>query len=106
MSQDLGYEFQLRIWVDSSAAEAIVTRLGLRKVRHMEVKFLRAPEALCLKLFEVREFAGEKNPANVLTKEMSMREMKDKIESVGGFFASTDVSWTSGPRVERVPRAV
>ena len=40
-------------------------------------------EPLCLKLFEVREIAGEKNPANVLTKEMSMREMKDKIESVG-----------------------
>ena len=35
-----GYEFNLRIWVDSTTAEAIVTRLGLGKVRHMEVKFL------------------------------------------------------------------
>ena len=50
LSQDVGYEFQLRFWVDSSGAKAIVTRLGLRKVRHMEVKFLRAPRTA---LFEI-----------------------------------------------------
>ena len=35
----LGYELSLRIWGDSTTAKAIVTRLGLGKVRHMEVKF-------------------------------------------------------------------
>ena len=40
LGRDLGYELNLRIWVDSTTATAIVTRLGLGKVCHMEVKFL------------------------------------------------------------------
>ena len=68
LGRDLGYEFNLRIWVDSTTAKAIVTRLGLGKVRHMEVKFLWAQEALRRKLFEMRKITGERNPADVLTK--------------------------------------
>ena len=83
LGRDLGYEFNLRIWVDSTTAKAIVTRLGLGKVRHMEVKFLWAQEAIRRKLFEMRKITGERNPADVLTKAMSMVEMKEKIESIG-----------------------
>ena len=88
----MGYEFNLRIWVDSTTAKAIVTRLGLGKVRHMEVKFLWAQEALRRKLFEMRKITGERNPADVLTKAMSMVEMKEKIESIGGFFTVAETS--------------
>ena len=92
LGRDLGYEFNLRIWVDSTTAKAIVTRLGLGKVRHMEVKFLWAQEALRRKLFEMRKITGERNPADVLTKAMSMVEMKEKIESIGGFFTVAETS--------------
>ena len=95
LARDLGYEFRLRIWVDSTTAKAIVTRLGLGKVRHMEVKYLWAQEALRRKLFEVRKIAGERNPGDVLTKALSMSDMKEKIESIGGFFISTATSRTS-----------
>ena len=55
-----------------------MTRLGLGIVRHMEVIFLWAQEALRRKLA------------------MGMKEMKDKNESVGGFSASTEVSRIMG----------
>ena len=109
LGRDMGYEFQLRIWVHSSSAKAIVTRLGLGKVRHMEVAFLWAQEAFRRKLFEFRKIAVEKHPADVLAKEVSMREMKDKIESVGGFFASTEVSRVlgeCGTCAEHLPQTV
>ena len=63
LGRDLGYELSLRIWVDSTTAKAIVTRLSLGKVRHMEVKFLWAQEALRRKLFEICKSTGERNPA-------------------------------------------
>ena len=40
LAKDLGCDFKLRVWVDSTAAKAIVSRLGLGKVRHLEVKYL------------------------------------------------------------------
>ena len=88
LGRDLGYEFNLRIWVDSTTAKAIVTRHGLGKVRHMEVKFLWAQEALRRKLFEMRKITGERNPADVLTKVMSMIEM----EKIRGFFIVAETS--------------
>ena len=35
---DLGWSVGLRVWVDSTAAKAIGSRVALGKVRHMEVK--------------------------------------------------------------------
>ena len=31
---DLGWKMRIRLWVDSSAAESIASRLGLGRVRH------------------------------------------------------------------------
>ena len=90
--RDLGYEFNLHIWVDSTTAKAIVMRFGFGKVRRMEVKFFWAQEALRRKPFEPRKITGERNPADVLTKAMSMVEMKEKIESIRGFFSVAETS--------------
>ena len=72
--------------------QRLVTSLDLGKVRHMEVQFLWAQEALRRKLFEICKITGERNPADVLTKEMSMVEMKEKIESIGGFLSVAETS--------------
>ena len=39
-----------------------------------------------LKRFDVCKIPGDMNSADVVTKAMSATEMRDKIESVGGFF--------------------
>ena len=73
----------MRVWVDSETAKAITSRLRLGKVRHMEVRFLWAQEALRNKRFEVCKVRGEENPADVLTKAMSVNDFKTKMVSVG-----------------------
>ena len=44
LARDLGIELTLRIWVDSTTADAIASRIGLARVRHMEVKHIWAQE--------------------------------------------------------------
>ena len=84
LAKDLGYEMKVRIWVDSSSALAIVSRLGLGRVRHMEVKYLWAQEAHKNHRFCVRKVNGPKNPADVLTKPQSAVDMSEKMKTVGG----------------------
>ena len=83
LCRDLGYEFSLVMHVDSSAAKSICSRLGLGKVRHMEVKYLWAQEAHQRKRFSVRKVDGLKNPADVLTKPQSAAEMEENLARVG-----------------------
>ena len=85
LAKDLGLQLKLRLWVDSTAAKAIVSRIGLGKVRHMEVKYLWAQQAHKDGRFDVHKIAGEKNPADISTKPKSGSEMAPKIKSVGGW---------------------
>ena len=39
LAADLGWELEVGAWVDSTAAKSIGSRVGLGKVRHMEVRF-------------------------------------------------------------------
>ncbi len=44
--RDIGYEMKVEVRVDSSAAKAIASRLGLGRTRHLEVRFLWVQEAV------------------------------------------------------------
>ena len=85
LMRDLGWEVVIRIWVDSTAAKAVASRIGLGKIRHMEVRYLWAQEAHKRNRFIVRKIAGVRNPADVVTKPLSVSEMSCKLESVGAF---------------------
>ena len=90
------------IVIDGGTVKHLVTRLGIGKVCHMEVKFLWAQEPLRRKLFEIRKVAGDRNRADVLTKATSMAEMKEKIESIGGLCMPTEISRDVGVLVVTV----
>ena len=64
----------MRVWVDSSAAKSVASRIGLRKVRHLEVKFLRLQDVVKAKKVELRKIAGKFSPADVLTKPESVKD--------------------------------
>jgi hypothetical protein len=83
VARDLGWEMPIRIWIDSSAAKGIASRAGLGKLRHLEVSFLWVQQALKEKKFVLRKIAGDKNPADVLTKPLSASEMGAKMKAVG-----------------------
>ena len=84
---DLGWYPRLRVWVDSSAAKSVASRIGLGKIRHLEVKFLWLQQVVKAKKVELRKIAGIFNPADVLTKPESVTEMKDKLHTVGATLA-------------------
>ena len=80
---DLGWHADIRLWIDSSAAKSIASRVGLGKVRHMEVKFLWLQEVVKDKRVALRKIAGSRNPGDVLTKPKSFSENVDLLRSVG-----------------------
>lgn len=75
----------MRVWVDSSAAKSIASRIGLGKIRHLEVKFLWIQEVVKNKKIQVRKIRGDSNPADNLTKPKTARDMAEnrKLASIG-----------------------
>ena len=76
---DLGWEMHVRLWVDSSAAKSIASRIGLGTVRHLEVKFLWLQAIVRDKRLEVRKVHGTQNPADILTKPKSAEEVAEQF---------------------------
>ena len=103
--RDLGWEANIRLWVDSSAAKSMASRIGVGKVRHMEVKFLWLQEAVKNRGIEVRKIPGDVNPADVLTKPKSVKDVAVLLEPVGVRIRGRREDGPSGdgwPGVERV----
>jgi hypothetical protein len=82
--EDMGYEVDVIVHVDSTSAKSISSRAGLGKVRHMEVRLLWIQEAVRNKRIQMWKIKGENNPADILTKPMSLREMRsnEKLDKV------------------------
>ena len=91
LARDLGIDLTLRIWVDSTTADAIASRIGLGRVRHMEAKYLWAQEAHQNKRFCIRKISGDCNPADVLTMPKSVSDMEDKVNARGGYIVPRNV---------------
>ena len=81
--KDMGWSADIQLWVDSSAAKSMTARIGLGKIRHMEVKFLWLQEAVKNRRIEVKKIPGTLNPADALTKPKSRREVADLLEGLG-----------------------
>ena len=81
---DLGWGVKVRIWVDSATAKSVASRIGMGKIRHMEVKFLWVQEAVKLRRVEVRKIPGVKNPADIQTKPKSSNEQFEKLAAING----------------------
>jgi len=79
--QDLGWKMRVRLHVDSSAAKSIASRVGLGRVRHLEVKFLWLQAVVRDRRLEIRKVHGTENPADVLTKPKSAEEATQVISA-------------------------
>ena len=77
--RDLGWKMRVRLWVDSSAAKSIASRIGLGRVRRLEVKFLWLQAIVRDKRLEVRKVHGTQNPADILTKPKSAEEVAEQF---------------------------
>jgi hypothetical protein len=59
VARDLGLEVKLKILTDSTAAQAMVDRKGIGRVRHLEVSELWVQDAVKIGKFLVEKVAGE-----------------------------------------------
>ena len=79
VAAELGWQLGIRIWIDSSAAKSISSRIGIGKVRHLEVKYLWLQDALKAKRFEMRKIHGRANPSDIGTKPVNAAAIREAL---------------------------
>ena len=65
----------VKIGTDSSAAKGFVSRRGLGKMRHLEIRDLWLQQEVLSKKVVVSKVAGEENPADLMTKILGMADL-------------------------------
>ena len=84
ISKDIGMDgtqesVKLKVKIDSSAAKAFVSKRGSGKMRHMEVKWLWLQEEVRKGRVEVGKVRGDENPADLMTKYLSTKEVEERL---------------------------
>ena len=74
LAEDLGSEMTARLHMDATAAQGIVDRQGLSKVRHLDVNLLWLQEQLARDKVPLIKVPGPENNADLMTKHL-MAEM-------------------------------
>ena len=83
LAEDLGWRLDIWMWVDSTAAKSIASRLRNGKLRHLDVRFLWLQEATRGRRLRVNKIEGKKNPADILAKSKSFGEAREQFGRVG-----------------------
>ena len=78
-----GWKARLTLNIDAEAARAIASRQGVGKIRHLEVRFLWLLDVVRSGIVCLSKVWGNTNPADALTKPMSLRETSELLERVG-----------------------
>ena len=84
MAADFGEEWAISIKTDSSAAQGMVYRQGLGKVRHLDVQQLWIQDRVARKQLAIEKVLGTENCADLMTKFLA-GDAIDKIVSAMGF---------------------
>ena len=69
----------VKIGTDSSAAKSFVSRRGLGKMRHLEIRDLWLQQEVLNKKVVVSQVAGEENPADLMTKILGMADIISRL---------------------------
>ena len=69
----------IKLGTDSSAAKSFVCRRGLGKMRHLEIRDLWLQAEVEQGKLEVHKVRGDQNPADLMTKILSLGEVVDRF---------------------------
>ena len=85
----LAYEIGFRdlskvvyLGTDSSAAKSFISRSGLGKMRHIEIKDLWIQKEIKEGKVVVEKLSGESNPADLMTKYLSGQEIENHMKAL------------------------
>ena len=82
---ELGFQVKkdLQLHTDSSAAKSFVSRKGLGKMKHLEIRDLWLQREVALGRVVVNKVDGLKNPADLMTKYLRKDEIESRLELMG-----------------------
>ena len=69
----------VHLGTDSSAAKSFVSRRGLGKMRHVEIRDLWLQKEVREGKVEVSKIPGEENPADLMTKILSSKTVESRL---------------------------
>ena len=87
LAQEVGLNLSnvIKLGTDSSAAKSFVSRRGLGRMRHLEIRDLWLQQEVREGRIQVHKVAGTKNPADLMTKILSTREVQARLKEMGLF---------------------
>ena len=79
---ELGFDVQqeLQLHTVSSAAKSFVSRKGLGKMKHLEIRDLWLQREVSLGKMLVNKVDGKKNPADLMTKYIRKEEIEERLD--------------------------
>ena len=84
LAREMGFE-ELSLVVlgtDSNAAKSFVNRRGLGKMRHLDIRDLWLHKEIREGKVEVHKVPGTGNPADLMTKILTVREIEDRLRGM------------------------
>ena len=78
---------------DSEAAKSFVSRRGLGRMRHIEVRELWLQEEVRKGRVVVKKVAGQQNPADLMTKFLTTSQVVDRLQRMGIVWKDREVGF-------------
>ena len=92
----------IQMATDSSAAKSFVYRRGLGKMRHLEIRDLWLQLEVREGRVHVEKILGTQNPADLMTKVLSTREMEEKLRGMNIRFKRNPKMGKKGDEVNQL----
>jgi hypothetical protein len=86
MMSELGKNLSMRLHIDSTAAKAILERVGLQKIRHLDVDTLWMQDLAAKEHIDIRKIPGDKNVADLMTKHLNLGKIDDYCHRINVMF--------------------
>ena len=86
LATELGFkalENVIHLGTDSSAAKSFVGRSGLGKMGHIDIRDFWLQKEVAERSVVVQKVLGSQNPADLMTKLMSLKEIEDRLGRMG-----------------------
>ena len=82
LGRDLGAYFEVKVHTDANATLGIVQRLGVGKLRHLNVQYLWIQERVRSGDVNIAKVPGFDNPADLLTKHVTAEELERHLDGL------------------------
>ena len=95
--KEIGFQVtdHIQLFTDSNAAKSFVSRKGLGKMKHLEIRDLWLQREVGLGKVTVNKVAGTNNPADLMTKFLKKAEIEVRLRLMG-----LRVNWELGPAAD------